>query len=268
MSSGRPRVIPCAIYAPGRKITQLVIEGRNVPGTLAVIASRMAELGINILSGLVTAEPGKETGTITLFLDLTNTGLTPEELLKEIRSLEVVADARETVKKLGDIAINGTAHTTLFLDKRVIMLGVEDVSTMFNWLDETFRTGAHAILFNMGEQAGRAAARELNETYGLRGRELVEAFLALHAAAGWFDYEVASFDEEALNFVIRLYDNFECAPFAGRKKRPMSHLVRGGLAGLFSGIYGRDFKSTEVKCLAKGDPYCEFVLTPREQERP
>ena len=268
MASGKPRVIPCAIYAPGREITQMVIEGKNVPGTLAVIASKMAELGINILSGLVTAEPGRETGTITLFLDLTNTGLTPKELLEKIKALDVVADARETVKKLGDIAINGTVHTTLFLDRRVIMLDVEDVGTMFNWFDKTFGTGAHAILFDMGEQAGRAAAKKLSRTYGLKGRELVEAFLALHVAAGWFNYEVVSFDEEALKFVIRLYDNFECVPFAGKKKRPMSHLVRGGLAGLFSGVYNRDFKSEEVRCLAKGDPYCEFVLTPREEERP
>jgi len=264
LGSQRPRVVPCAIYAPGREITQLVIEGRNVPGTLATIASRMTEFGINILSGLITAEPGRETGTLILFLDLTNTGLSAAELTEDLRSLDVVADVKETVKKLGDIAINGTTHTTLFLKERTIMLDVDDMGAMFEWFDRTFGTGAHAILFDMGKQAGRSEAQRLEREYGLKGREIVEAFLALRSAAGWFGYEVVSYDEEKLVSVIRLYDNFECVPFVGKRDRPMSHLVRGGLAGLFSGVYKRDFKVEEVKCVAKGDRYCEFVLTPRE----
>ena len=54
--SNRPRIIPCAIYAPGKRITQLVIEGRNVPSVLAKIASKIAEHNVNILSGMITAE--------------------------------------------------------------------------------------------------------------------------------------------------------------------------------------------------------------------
>ncbi len=66
------RVIPCAIYAPGRTISQLVVMGKNVPGCLAKIASKIAEYGINILSGLVTAEPDPE--------------LTPEQLADELKT--------------------------------------------------------------------------------------------------------------------------------------------------------------------------------------
>ena len=267
MAARRPRLVPCAIYAPGRKVTQLAIEGKNIPGTLAKVASKLADLGVNILSGLVMAEPGRETGHMVFFLDITDSGLSEEELVGEIEELDVVVKAEVTVKKIGDMAINGTTHETVFLDKRAILLDVDDVGTMFGWFDRTFGTGAHAILFDMGEQAGRLVAAKLMELYKLGGRDAIEAFLAIHGAAGWFGHEIVKYDEERLEFVIRLHDNFECVPFKNKKDRPMSHLVRGGLAGVFSGIYGRDFEVEEVKCLAKGDPYCEFVIKPREEKK-
>ena len=44
----------------------------------------------------------------------------------------------------------------------------------------------------------------------------------------------------------------------------MSHLIRGALAGVFKEAYERDFKVREVKCVAKEDEYCEFIIKPRE----
>ena len=260
--SNRPRIIPCAIYAPGRRITQLLIESKNVPGVLAKIASKTAEHRINMLSGMIIAEPGGETAVLTLFLDLTDSRLRAREFVDELKALDVVLDAEVIVRRFGDIAINGTTYTTLFLGKRIVMLDVDDVGAMFNWLDKTFGSGGHAILFDMGKAAGRESAKKLRESYGLKGCNLIEAFLALHIAAGWFGYEVVECDEEKLRFVIRLHGNFECTPFIGKRNRPMSHLIRGGLAGVFREAYGRDFRVREVKCIAKGDEYCEFIIEP------
>ena len=254
-----PRVIPCAIYAPGRAVSQLVIVGKNVPGVLAKIAARIAENGINILSGLVTAEPGEDTGMLTLFLDFTNATCGPEELAEELRAMDVVLEAGVVARRFGDIAIDGTTHTTMFLGERVVMLSVDDLGAMFDWLDRNLQTGGHVLLFEMGKAASRADVRELRETYGLEGRDLLEAFLALRIAAGWFSYEVVEYDEEAMRFVVRLYGSFECAFFAGRG-RSMGHLVRGILAGAFGEVYGREFRVREVKCVAKGDECCEFVV--------
>ena len=183
-----PRVIPCAIYAPGKAVSQLVIVGKNVPGVLARIAAKIAERGINILSGLVTAEPGKDAGVLTLFLDFTNATCGPEELAEELRAMDVVLEAKVIARRFGDIAIDGTTHTTVFLGERVVMLSVDDLGAMFDWLDRNLQTGGHALLFEMGKAASRADVRELREAYGLEGRDLLEAFLALRIAAGWFSY--------------------------------------------------------------------------------
>ena len=70
--SQRPGIVPCAIYAPSKCITQPLMEGRNIPGALAKIASKTAERRIDILSGMIVAGPSKGTAIPTLLLDLTD----------------------------------------------------------------------------------------------------------------------------------------------------------------------------------------------------
>ena len=257
-----PRIIPCAIYAPSRDISQIAIITNNVPGALAEIAFKMAEYGVNVLSGLIMAEPGTEVGTVIMFIDLTDASITLERLLDELRKLDVVLKADVVVRKIGQMAVDGTTHTTTFLGRRVVILDVDDVGSMFKWLVETFSSGGRAILFDMGERAGASAAERLKNLYGLSGRELFETFLALHAAAGWFNYELIEYNEDTVR--LRLYENFECMPMAGKLDRPTSHLVRGAIAGVLHRAQGREFDVVEVKCLAKGDAWCEFLATRKE----
>jgi len=256
------RIIPCAVYAPGRDISQIAIRASNVPGALAKIASRIAEYGINILSGLLMAEPGGEHGIIVLFLDFTNSGITVEDLVRELRSLPVVGSADIVVRQVGHMAIDGTTYLTTFLGDRVVVLDVDDLGAMFNWLVNTFGTGGRAILFDMGLRAGAQAAEKLKRSYGLSGRELVETFLALHVAAGWFDYEIIRYDEAERAFTIRLFENFECLSLRGQRAhdKPASVLVKGALTGIFRATYGSDLVVDETLCIAKGDDYCEFSV--------
>jgi len=239
----------------------LAITVENVPGALAEVSSKMAEHNVNLLTGLLMAEPEAPSGTIIVFLDLTKADVDLAGLISELKDLDVVLDVEETVKKIGDMAVDGTTNATTFLGERVVILDIEDIGAMLGWLIKTFSSGGNAILFDMGKKAGSSAARKLRESYGLSGRELVETFLSLQVAAGWFNYEV-SLDEEGTISSIRLYENFECLPLSRRSKKPVSQLVRGALAGVLEEAYGRRFDVVEVKCLAKGDEYCEFVVRP------
>ncbi len=257
-----PRIVPCAIYAPGRNISQIAIKVDNVPGALAEVASKMTKHGINILSGLLMAEPGGEHGIIVLFLDFTNSSITVGDLVEELRSLPMVRNADMVVRQVGHMAIDGTTYLTTFLGDRVVVLDVMDMGAMFNWLIDTFGTGGRAILFDMGLRAGARAAKKLKEDYGLSGRELVETFLALHVAAGWFDYEITRYDEAERTFTIKLFENFECLSLRGHqpRDRPTSVLVKGVLTGIFRAAYGSDLVVDETLCIAKGDDYCEFSV--------
>ena len=41
---------------------------------------------------------------------------------------------------------------------------------------------------------------------------------------------------------------------------PLSHFVRGHLSGFLSGLLNAKVRAVERRCIAAGDPYCEFYL--------
>ena len=60
---------------------------------------------------------------------------------------------------------------------------------------------------------------------------------------------------------IRIYDSFECE-LGLESGGPYSHLIRGMLAGVLTVIFNRRMRAEERKCIASGDPYCEFTIKP------
>ena len=61
--------------------------------------------------------------------------------------------------------------------------------------------------------------------------------------------------------IVKVWNNIECS--LGKKKnvkKPFSHWLRGLLAGFGTRFFGKKVSVIETKCIAKGDPYCEFVI--------
>jgi predicted hydrocarbon binding protein len=58
--------------------------------------------------------------------------------------------------------------------------------------------------------------------------------------------------------VVRVENSYECELGRGAGK-PFSNFHRGVFAGIFSELLGSE-RSVETKCIAAGDPYCEFVI--------
>ena len=104
---------------------------------------------------------------------------------------------------------------------------------------------------------GKFLAEYLSEKLGLRGKELLVEVLKAYQASGWGRVELVRCDLHAANIVLRLYDSFECKVFRDIG-RPASQFIRGHLSGLLSGLLGAEVRAIETKCIAKGDPYCEF----------
>jgi len=89
--------------------------------------------------------------------------------------------------------------------------------------------------------------------------EALKVIADFAVARGWCIPEFVEFDEEKPRLVVRLRDLFECRLFKGRKNKPNSHFMRGILAGILEELFGVKIKVKEEKCVAMGDPYCEFV---------
>jgi hypothetical protein len=68
------------------------------------------------------------------------------------------------------------------------------------------------------------------------------------------------FVENLQPLTIRIYDCFECVniPVIGRSACSFDS---GILDAIFSAHFKQDMESNEIKCYAKGDEYCSFVIT-------
>ena len=67
---------------------------------------------------------------------------------------------------------------------------------------------------------------------------------------------------------VRVYESFECSVFKGSDK-PRGAMMRGLLAGFIAAIWDAeldDIGVEEVKCIAKGDEYCEYKIWLEKQK--
>jgi len=63
---------------------------------------------------------------------------------------------------------------------------------------------------------------------------------------------------------LRVHRCFECECCTKSSDVPYSHLVRGMIAGAFTSVSGVEMFAREIRCIAEGDPYCEFEITPKK----
>jgi len=94
---------------------------------------------------------------------------------------------------------------------------------------------------------------------GLKGGDLaIVAFEAVKEFNWISDYEIVKFDLAKPDIMFRVWDLMDCTPFRGKEKKTTSHYFRGIVSGFISKLADKRIVFIETKCIAKGDPYCEF----------
>ncbi len=87
--------------------------------------------------------------------------------------------------------------------------------------------------------------------------------------AGWVGkLKMIKFDPEK-EIILRVVNGFETYGYIKNKvktKEPVCDFLRGVGAGLFSYWCKKDFEAKEIKCVAKGDKYCEVHVYPKGEE--
>jgi len=146
------------------------------------------------------------------------------------------------------------------------ILAVSGIRSMV-WVKPTFRafiktfqevigSGGAAIIYNIGLIMGKGAFQYHMKIAGGDKREALSVNRDFFKACGLGDieYKVINLDKA----VIRVYNSFECEVFKNLG-RTASHFIRGIIAGWLSAFWEKDVEINETKCIAKGDPYCEFT---------
>jgi len=201
-----------------------------------------------------------KTGWLTYIIgDFTDSKVSPQDLVVELEKLEGIKQVH-IIKPIDDLLLIDTVHFPLFLGKdRAMVFTRSFFDAVIRKTRNKFGEGVEAFQYYEGRFIGEEIYEKLRSLLTEKG-ELLRAFKAFLIALGLALIEVTEFKPEEGTIVVRAYENFECE-IGKEEGKAYSHLLRGILAGFFSKVLDEKLIAYEVRCIAKGDDYCEFILT-------
>ena len=255
-----PRYVPWMVYAGrDRRACEFYFTVPNRPGELMKTLEVFARHGINILNIGGHSMPEWDRAPIFVFADLTGAEGRLEDVERELRE---VSGSEVYCKRsvAGGFMIDEFAFPLYALPgvRSVLLLGSDFVS-MVRGFYERLGNMAAVFLYHLAYSGGASLASYLSEKLGLKGRELIVEALKMYQAGGWGLVELVECDPDSLDVALRIHGCIECEGMRGSRK-PLSHFVRGHLSGFLSGLLNAKVRAVERRCIAAGDPYCEFYL--------
>jgi len=252
-----PRFLPWIVYSKGRDIAEFFITIRNRAGELNKVLNIFSEYGINLIDISAYSPVEEEKVPVFIFADITG----KKNILDRLKnSLENETGYKILIKKsnVKGFMIDELGFPICSIPGiQAIILSGPGFEGMIRGLYEKFGDIVSVYLYHLAYYAGKAIAKSLVKELGLTGENLLKEVIKIYMAYGWGRMELIKFSEDLSVLKIRLYDSIECNIFKGSGKAS-SHFIRGHLAGLINGLFNKDIKLVEVKCIAKGDKYCEF----------
>jgi len=256
-----PKDIPGTVFTKNPHIAEIALES-NFPsssGALRFVSNVLVKANMQVITFNTTCTDNRQ--YIVFFIDYSKAKYPIEVLIRELKENPHILNVKYRVKVVKEKIIDMFATPTFGQGKYpVLVLGVDEMSGVFEKVKEVYGTGGEALLYHIGYALGEIAGRKYAP------EELTEDFiredLLAFQAYGWGVLEIVKIDLEEPEVIIRLYDLFESAHVRGRKDKPHCHFVRGFLAGLLTVFLNTKMIVVELKCIAKGDPYCEFIAKP------
>jgi predicted hydrocarbon binding protein len=149
----------------------------------------------------------------------------------------------------------------MIMDERVLIFRKEIYDGIFRGVRSQFGTAGEAFLYYIGFEIGKRAYLSYSKLSGTEDFEtLIATAKAVNLTLGWSVLKEAKINEKTKTATITILENFECDLARGYGK-VYSQFYRGAIAGIFTQYFKEEMKAEETKCIAKGDPYCQFEVS-------
>ena len=233
----------------------------NKPGVLEKIAEILARHGVNILSGTHYGPSDSREGVWFFSADFTKADVSHKEIFKEIEKLDPVLSIEYGVKEYGNILLPPFSIELNVLDAGIIVQEKTWIREVNKAIVEELGTGGEALVFHMGFKAGYKIVNYWTENTGLSGEILIPLIFEIMKIFNWIgDYKIVKFNLKKPDVVFRVWNLMDCESFKDKIDKPTSHYFRGVISGFTSKISGKQLVFIESKCVARGEPYCEFKI--------
>ena len=124
---------------------------------------------------------------------------------------------------------------------------------------------AKKLIYDEGHYVGELAVGQIVHKYGMKGMKAVETGLEITRFAGFGGtWKIPVLDDKG-NAIMHVESNYakEYMLRFGKQKECIDYHWAGVLAGGYQTIYNIDTICYESMCVARGDPYCEFIIKPK-----
>jgi predicted hydrocarbon binding protein len=257
-------VIPKRLFSleevkPGEKLYEVCVLLKDVPGALAKAAKTLADARVNIKAESSFYVPRYEDVCFwTAFLDVSKATQDINGLKETLLQLDVIEDVKFEEPKPAPFE---TMHfPTLHANTRAVIVPIGSFWALMSRLEKILTpSGLTALHYDAGKNVGEHTAVRLKEIYGLKDKELIQAFAQAQKAVGWgiMDFQQIDFSQSGGKVVVK--DCFEASAW-GEKNYNVCDWTRGAIAGFMSVVFGKSVEVKETKCLANKSEHCEFLI--------
>ncbi len=117
--------------------------------------------------------------------------------------------------------------------------------------------GAAVLFYEAGKKSGMRWINRFSKEWGLEDKAFIEAVQNFYAELGWGKFNIEESNENEV--VVRVENSFIARSY-GTSVVEVCHFLRGYNAGLVEVLKCKAMDAEEVRCTAKGDDCCEFVM--------
>jgi predicted hydrocarbon binding protein len=161
-------------------------------------------------------------------------------------------------KQLPNMIVDEKHFPLIVMGERAIIFRETTYKGLILGLRKQLGAAGEALLYHIGLNNGKGTWNALKNLIGGKVELLPQYLKYWMFVVGASVVKEVVINMEKKRAVVRVENSYECELGRGAGK-PFSNFHRGVYAGIFSELLGSE-RSVETKCIAAGDPYCEFVI--------
>lgn len=252
------------MYIPKKSYFLLNLELRNRLGDVAAVSNILAQNSIEVLTGSFTRGAGGRPGIWQIFVQPLNPGVTLDEVKRLMLSCPDVVGCQIKESRDGLLVDSVTFPIKISSGQRAMIIRNDVWNSMLQRTREKFGSGGDVIVYEQGNMAGRMTGKELLAALGKNFLlQQLDQVISMYQALGWGMARIMSYSQSPFSLAIRMWDSAEC--MGQKSDKPTGHFIRGHIVGNVEEMYGIEVKCAETSCLARGNPYCEFIVEEKKR---
>ena len=143
--------------------------------------------------------------------------------------------------------------------ERCIIITQSRMQEIFSRLSAIFKSGALVILSEAYKATGERFIAEVPEEMKADNALFLETLVQRFSEAGFGKIEIAEFKPGKAELTFRIWNNF-FAEIQTEEGKTYCSCVEGFACGMYKQIMRKTPTIEKTRCVAKGDPYCEWQM--------